>query len=133
MNFEMIIEVTDLNEKLTKDFVEFCCKELEIEPDSITIDAYDETIKHPALGLCWQVEDHKYIIEVATKNRTLTEIYNTVAHELIHVKQFEVDDLEKYFVSINKPTYKERWWEIEAEKNSFDLVKKYVDILQELV
>lgn len=132
MNIEMIIEVTDLDEKLTKDFVTFCCKELDISPSQIDVEGWPEPLKNNALGLCYNVTEDEYLIMVSTRGRTLTEIYNTIAHELIHVKQYEKDDLD-VSMAAHKPAYEDRWWEIEAREKSLDLVKKYVDILTELV
>jgi vacuolar-type H+-ATPase catalytic subunit A/Vma1 len=66
-----------------------------------------------------------------TKNRNLTEVYITIAHEMVHVKQFIKQNLsDKYS---NKRPHHDRWWEREANAKSKELVKKYVDILYNMV
>ena len=129
----MKIEVTDLDPVLTEQFVTFCCKELDISPNYIYVEGWDTPLFNKANGLCYEVEhDYEYLIMVQTKDRNITEIYNTVAHELVHVKQFIKEDLVNH-IEKEKPIYSERWWEKDASKNSVELVKKYVDILYDMV
>lgn len=129
----MKIEVTDLDPVLTEQFVTFCCKELDISPKYIYVEGWDTPLFNKANGLCYEVEhDYEYLIMVQTKDRNITEIYNTVAHELVHVKQFIKEDLVNH-IEKEKPIYSERWWEKDASKNSVELVKKYVDILYDMV
>lgn len=129
----MDIEVTDLDPVLTEKFVTFCCDELDINPGSICLEGWDTPLFNKANGLCYEVEHGKeYLVHVYTKDRNMTEIYNTVAHEMIHIKQFMKQNLENVLKQ-HKPIYTERWWEKEASINSFQLVKKYVDILYDLV
>ena len=128
------IEVSDLDPVLTEQFVKFCCEELDVNPNLIQIEGWDTPlIINGANGLCYEVNhNEEYLIHVYTKGKNITEIYNTIAHEMIHVKQFIKDDLNNV-ISQHKPIYTERWWEQEASVKSLDLVKKYVDILYEMV
>lgn len=129
----MKIEVTDLDPVLTEQFVQFCCDELEIYPENIFVEGWDTPLFNKATGLCYEVEhNYEYLIMVYTKDRNITSIYNTIAHEMVHVKQFIKEDLVNH-VEKEKPIYTERWWEKEASKKSVDLVKKYVDILYDMV
>lgn len=126
----MKIEVVELDVTLTENFVRFCCEQLDIEPSLITVEGWDDPFKDGALGLCYEVNnDFEYLIMVSKKGRNATEIYNTIAHEMVHVKQYMKQGLAKNIVEAHKPAYNDRWWEIEASKKSFSLVKKYVDIL----
>ena len=129
----MIIEVEELDVVLTENFIKFCCDELDIIPQHIKVEGWDDPFKNGALGLCYEVNnDNEYLIMVSKKNRNATEIYNTIAHEMIHVKQYMKQDLGN-FLDAHKPAYNDRWWEIEASKKSSNLVKKYVDILYNMV
>jgi hypothetical protein len=129
----MKVEVTDLDPVLTEKFVTFCCEEMDIDPGLVYVEGWDTPLFNKATGLCYEVEHlEEYLIHVYTKDRNLTEIYNTLAHEMIHVKQFMKQDLGNV-VTQHKPIYTERWWEKEASVNSLQLVKKYVDILYEMV
>lgn len=129
----MKVEVVQLDLALTESFIQFCCEQLDIEPDLVTVEGWDDPFKDGAFGLCYEVnDDNEYLIMVATKDRTPTQIYNTIAHEMVHVKQFMKQGLSKNIVDAHKPAYNERWWEIEASEKSLNLVKKYVDILYDM-
>jgi hypothetical protein len=129
----MKIEITELDTTLTENFITFCCDELGVYPELITVEGWDEPFKDGALGLCYEVGTKEdYLIMVSKEGRTVTEIYDTIAHEMIHVKQFMLQNLSKNLCQESKPVYKERWWEAEAKEKSFDLVKKYVNILTNL-
>lgn len=126
----MNIEISDLDLTLTTNFIHFCCDELNIWPSLITVEGWDNTFLDGATGLCYEVNSKdEYLIMVSTTDRNTTEIYDTIAHEMIHVKQFMKDNLNKSLCKRHRPVYRERWWEKEANQNSFELVKKYVDIL----
>tara|TARA_R110000796_G_scaffold248956_1_gene376276 strand:- start:71 stop:463 length:393 start_codon:yes stop_codon:yes gene_type:complete len=129
----MIIEVVELDHSLTTNFIKFCCDELAVYPELLTIEGWDEPFKDGSLGLCYEVDNKEdYLIMVSKEGRNITQIYNTIAHEMIHVKQFMVQNLSKNLCQESMPVYNDRWWEIEAKENSFNLVKKYVDILTNL-
>lgn len=126
----MKIEVIELDVTLTENFIKFCCNQLGVYPDLITVEGWEDPFKDGALGLCYEVDfKQEYLIMVSKKGRNITEIYNTIAHEMIHVKQFMKQNLNKNISEADKPVYNKRWWEIEAEEKSFDIVKKYVDTL----
>jgi hypothetical protein len=129
----MKLEILGLENTLASKFINFCCDELSVYPDIITIEATDTPLRNGALGLCYEVEfkDEYYII-VYKGDRNITEIYNTISHEMIHVKQFMTQSLTQK-IREHMPIYGERWWEKEAKKNSFGLVEKYVDILYDMV
>lgn len=126
-------EIFNLDETLTENYLEFCCDELSVYPDFITIEATDTPLKDGALGLCYEVEfkDEYYII-VYKGDRNITEIFDTISHEMIHVKQFMTQGLSQK-IREHMPIYGERWWEKEAKKKSFALVQKYVDNLYDMV
>jgi hypothetical protein len=126
----MNVEVSDLDVTLTTNFVNFCCDELNVFPSLITIEAWESSFLDGATGLCYEVNcKDEYLIMVSKSDRNITEIYDTIAHEMIHVKQFMKDNLNKSLCERHRPVYQERWWELEANQNSYELVKKYVDIL----
>ena len=130
----MKIEVIDLDVSLTENFIKFCCDELESYPDFITIEDKENLLKNGALGLCYEIDiNTEYLIVVAKNGRNITEIYNTIAHEMIHIKQYMKQNLSQSAFKEYKPPYDKRWWEIEAKENSFNLVKKYVDNLYSMV
>jgi hypothetical protein len=129
----MKVKVKNLDERLTVDFATFCCHALDIKPRVLYIDAYDE-LADGLLGYCLDVDVDKgiYSIVVSTGDRNITEIYKTIAHEIVHVKQYMLQDLGN-LIEMKGYDYKSVWWEEEANKKSDELVKKYVDILIEMV
>jgi len=128
---KMNIKVDNLDDSLTKDFVNFCCKELNIKPSSIEVVGAAYLAGNKRTGMCIDLDEQNYIIMTAVKDRTLTEIYTTVAHEIIHIKQYMENNLGKLLDS-NKPKYEDRWWEKEAREKSLVFVKKFVDILDRI-
>ena len=125
----MNIKIQGLDEKLTQDFVYFCCKELDVQPDSIEIVGDDWTGENT--GLCIDLDEKDFLICAAVNDRNLTQIYTTIAHELVHIKQYMKQDLGS-LLNKDKPEYLDRWWEKEAREKSLDLVKKFVDILERI-
>jgi hypothetical protein len=113
----MRINIVDLDDTLTKNFIKFCCVELNTYPDMITVKGRDEpTLKDNAVGLCYEVNcAHKYLIVVAKQNRSVTDIYTTLAQEMMQVKKFMKSETV-----------------IEIE-DSANIVKKYVDNLYNVV
>jgi methyltransferase-like protein len=97
----------------TENFIRFCCVELNTYPNIITVKGWnDSTLRDNLFGLCYEVNcEDKYLITVAKQNRSITDIYTTLAEQMIQVKKFMKD---------NSAT---------SEK----IVKKYVDILIEMV
>lgn len=111
----MRINVVGLDDILIKNFIKFCCVELNTYPDIITIKGWDEpTLKDNALGFCYEVNcQDKYLIYVAKQNRSVTDIYTTLAEEMIQVKKFMTNDV--------------------LDASGSKIVKKYVDNLYYLV
>jgi hypothetical protein len=65
-------------------------------------------------------------------SRNITTIVETIAHELIHVKQYLFDGLyeatkQNNEAGANKVPYRDTWWEKEAWNGQEPLVIKFVD------
>jgi uncharacterized protein YjaZ len=128
----MIVNVTNLDHKLTVDFVTFCCEQLNIKPKTIYVNGYNDmtdTLK----GYCIDVEEDVFTVAVSIKDRNITEIYTTIAHEMVHVKQYMTQNLTRFLAGQDEVGYYTSWYEREAREKSFDFVKKFVDILLESV
>ena len=123
----MIISVLNLDQKLTNDFVKFCCNQLGIKPRQLYVNGYDD-ISEDLKGYCIDVEDDVFTIATSTKDRNITEIYTTIAHELVHVKQYMKQNLGVLLES-SVLDYYNTWWEVEARNLSVDLMCAYVGTL----
>ena len=123
----MIINVSNLDQRLTNNFVRFCCNQLDIRPRQLYVNGYDD-ISEDLKGYCIDVEDDVFIIATSTKDRNITEIYTTIAHELVHAKQYMKQNLGILLES-GVLDYYGTWWEVEARNLSDDLIRGYVDRL----
>lgn len=113
-------------------FVEFLCKELQISPRHITVETMDPSVylSTKTLGLVMDIEPEEFVIMVYEKHRNITQICNTIAHEMIHIKQFLYDNLNYWLHNSEDIPYMDCWWEVEAYSNSFGLVKKFTESIE---
>lgn len=118
------IEDIDILQK----FIDWLCSELRINPRSLDVYAEDDLVC--AFGMCVDTSSDEFMILVKTKGRTITQYFNTIAHEMIHVKQFMKENLGHFLDSCSDVPYMEHWWEIEAHKESFPLVVKFTEAIQ---
>ena len=120
----MLIETAISNSAVVKSFVRFLCNELKIKPTRIIV-AELEDLKSDTIGLCIDESDDEFIILVKENTRALSDILVTIAHEMIHVKQYMLQNLGWCLDNYGHIPYKERWWEKEAFAKSVLLVEKY--------
>ena len=120
----MLIETAISNSAVVKSFVRFLCTELNIKPKRIIV-AELEDLKSNTIGLCIDESEDEFIILVKENTRTLSDILITIAHEMIHVKQYMLQNLGWCLDNYGHIPYKERWWEKEAFAKSVLLVEKY--------
>lgn len=108
-----VLNIKDQEE--IKSFTAFCCSYLDIQPRSIEIDALEQ----PGInGMCIDLEPGYFLILLKEHDKKLS----TLAHELVHVKQYIKQDLGSQLDSRDF-NYEECWWEVEARSNN--LVNKY--------
>lgn len=109
-------------DRLANEFVKFLCRELSILPRRIAIVGYDLEKNR---GLCFDEGKGNFTILVKERGRNLGEVFTTIAHEMIHVKQYMKDDLGRLLDEKRELPYEERWWEKEAFENAVPLVEKF--------
>jgi hypothetical protein len=81
----------DKKEKLNK-FVKFVKDELELESiPTISVQNHREGLKTTAN---YDYTKENKVIKVCSKNRALVDVMRSIAHELVHHKQFEQGRLE---------------------------------------
>jgi hypothetical protein len=119
MKIETLIKHRNLVEK----FVRFLCAELKVQPSKICIDSYDED--NTNLGLCIDESQDEFIILVKESGRNIEDVFITIAHEMVHVKQYMNENLGWFLDNRNYIPYHERWWEQEAFSRSVPLVEKF--------
>lgn len=127
----MIVDATSMvHPTLTEDLVRFLCLELDIAPSRVTIASYEE--EDNILGLCLDESDSEFIVLVKEQGRNIGEICTTVAHEMIHVKQYMKENLGWFLDNRRGIPYLERWWEKEAFGNAVPLVEKFTKTLKNI-
>lgn len=119
----MLLTTEITNASLVQKFVLWLCKELQIQPDSISIHGEDEL--DGVYGLCMDVSESEFVILVKTSKRNIGEIFTTIAHEMIHVKQYMKENLGHWMDNCQDIPYLQRWWEVEAFTESVPLVEKF--------
>ena len=114
--------------KFFEKFAQFLCVELDIRPAKVTIVPYE--MNDGTLGLCLDVTEDEFLVFVKEKDRDIGCMCTTIAHEMIHVKQFLKDNLNHWIHTCWDTPYDDRWWEQEAYTDSIPLVVKFAKTLQ---
>jgi hypothetical protein len=104
-------------------FARFICKEYSILPRHILITEY---ALEGSNGMCIDddLERGTFIILV-NYDRDLSQVFTTVAHEMIHVKQYMTQNLGYHLDKYKDTEYGDSWWEREAFENAVPLVEKF--------
>lgn len=124
----MLLNIEVPNPILAHQFVLWLCEELQVHPDTICVYGEDE-LDGGIYGLCMDDSKSEFTILVKTGKRTITEIFNTIAHEMIHVKQYMKENLGHWLDTRSDIPYTLRWWEVEAFSKSVILVEKFARTL----
>jgi hypothetical protein len=109
-------------DRLVNEFTKFLCKELCILPRSVTIVGYD---LEQDFGMCFDDSDGEYTILVKESGRDIGQVFTTIAHEMIHVKQYMTQELGRLLDEQQDLPYEQRWWEKEAYEKAVPLVEKF--------
>lgn len=115
---------TTCSQELVERFVQFSCEQLNITPKQITVRGVDTL--EGTNGFCYDETEDKFLIVVAEENRNLGQIFGTLAHEMVHVKQYMNQNLGYLLDHCQEIPYMERWWEKEAINMTGVLVKNFV-------
>jgi hypothetical protein len=109
-------------DRLVNEFVKFLCDELVIMPSHVSIIGYDLEENY---GVCFDDDDGVFTILVKEKDRDISQVFTTIAHEMIHVKQYMTQELGRLLDEQSHVPYEQRWWELEAFEKSVPLVEKF--------
>ena len=131
MNLEIsyFVEADKFDETLLNKFVEFLLEKYQIDFKRLKLDFVHSFKDKNLKGFCMEYEPSlTYKIVVSTTGRNITQIFETIAHEFIHVKQYISDNLSFHLKTKNDIPYKNRWWEIEALCDAINLVKEFIGV-----
>ena len=124
------IETLIAHPNLVEKFTNFLCSELDIAPTRITIAPYEDEAE--ILGLCLDESETEFILLIKENDRDIGEIFTTIAHEMIHVKQYMKENLGWFLDNRSNIPYLERWWEKEAFGDAVPLVEKFTKTLKNI-
>lgn len=122
-----IIQTAVSNPSLVEKFTKFLCEELDIRPSKITVAQYE--LDDGILGLCLDESDDEFIVFVKEQGRNIGEIFTTIAHEMVHVKQYMKENLGWFLENRKDIPYIDRWWEKEAFSMAVPLVENFAKTL----
>jgi len=120
-----MVLITRLDNKynhLANQFVKFLCRELCILPRHVAIIGYD---LENNCGMCFDESEGNFTILVKETERNIGEVFTTIAHEMIHVKQYMTQELGRLLDEQSEVPYDQRWWEKEAFEKAVPLVEKF--------
>jgi hypothetical protein len=123
MNTDIEVHLKLEISNLALKFVRFLCEELGIEPKQVLVSGMENGVD--ALGMCIDLEPDRFLILV-NEDRPHVNIFNTISHEMIHVKQHIKEDLGSLLDTSNDIPYMDRWWEKEAYENSSRYLEKFL-------
>ena len=119
--------VKDIDEALIYNYIIEACKELKIRQADIEVLVYN---KFPsdydyAIGFCYG-DVESVTIELTKEDDNM---FQTLAHEMIHVKQYMTQNLGKLLDENFDMPYADRWWEEEAFSNAIPLVTRFSNLI----
>jgi hypothetical protein len=121
---QVVISGFDSKEVLVEKAIFFYANRLGIEPKTISVYVNDSMV---VCGGCYAEDENEFMIDVKVKDRTLTEIFMTLGHEMVHIKQYTKNNLAKAFTT--SIPYYDRWWEKEAYELEVVLIKEFSDFI----
>ena len=86
------LEFSENKVQVTKEFIKFCCDELGISGNFKCILCHDREKNGVKTTAFYRDKDK--LVCVYAKNRMLGDVMRSVAHELVHKKQYEEDRIE---------------------------------------
>jgi hypothetical protein len=133
---QIVIKGQIKDKKKVHAYAHFLCKELGINRmySKVIFITFKTTLDHDSQGLCWGDPKEGYVdMSIARKSQgeklPYEEIMQTLAHEMVHAKQYLRGELCGYSMSWKgkKPrnySYDNAPWEREAYKREEELYKR---------
>lgn len=118
--------------KYVESMVHYCIQKLMPRMQSLDIEVKLKTIKDDAYGYCLSTTTRDFEIEI-DKSLSLRRLLTTVAHEMVHVKQYARRELKGDYVWKGKtynPKTTDYWdepWEIEAHGRECGLFIRWAE------
>ena len=130
MNNILVTGGTESQRNKVQSMIEFCIEKMMPRMQTLDIEVNLKKI-NDAMGYCLCMDNRTFELEIGT-NQRLRRIMETVAHEMVHVKQYARNELKPDYQWQGKTVNPERveyWdlpWEIEAHGREVGLFVRWV-------
>ena len=135
MNYVNVSGGQPYQRKRVESIVHYCIAKLMPRMQTLDIDVKLANLKGEAYGYCLSLDKRTFELEIE-KKLNLKTLLTTVAHEMVHVKQFARGEL--YENSANKHRWQGTWlnkdpeywdapWEIEAHGREIGLFVQWAE------
>lgn len=130
MNNILVTGGTESQRNKVQSMIEFCIEKMMPRMQTLDIEVKLKKI-NDAMGYCLCMDNRTFELEIGT-NQRLRRIMETVAHEMVHVKQYARNELKPDYQWQGKTVNPERveyWdlpWEIEAHGREVGLFVRWV-------
>lgn len=130
MNNILVTGGTESQRNKVQSMIEFCIEKMMPRMQTLDIEVKLKKI-NDAMGYCLCMDNRTFELEIGT-NQRLRRIMETVAHEMVHVKQYARNELKPDYQWQGKTINPERveyWdlpWEIEAHGREVGLFVRWV-------
>lgn len=114
--------------------VTYCCKKLLPRVRTLEIEVQMKNIPGDTVGFCMMEEDNKTFSLEIQKGMKVRELVATVAHEMVHVKQYYRKEMNDYITSSGRAKWKgttidanTKYMDLPWEKEAFRLQETLAD------
>jgi len=124
-----IVEVTGGNRfqrEIAEKVIQFCIKEMMPRVRTLYIELKIKKMTGDAVGYCMMGDDNREIEIECSKDLTLKDFVTTVAHEMVHAKQYYRKEMDGESMRWKKAKVKEgtNYWDLPWEKEAYRLQDK---------
>jgi len=132
MNYVNVTGGKPYQKKRIESIVHFCIEKLMPRMQSLDITVKLTDLKGSAYGYCLCEDERTFEIEI-DRSLSLRKLLTTVAHEMVHVKQYARKELKQDHVWLGKTyspakvCYWDQPWEIEAHGREVGLFVRWAE------
>lgn len=126
MNYVEVNGGNKFQKEIARKVVDFCIKELLPRFRTLEITVNIKKLKGDAVGYCMMEDTNREFEIEVSKELTLKELVTTLAHEMIHVKQYARNEMDEFGGRWKKAKVKEgtNYFDLPWEKEAYRLQDK---------
>ena len=126
MNYIEVNGGNKFQRKIAEKVVQFCIKEMMPRVRTLEIEVKICKFKSDCVGFCMMGDTNREIEIEVSKDLTLKDFVTTVAHEMVHAKQYYRKEMDDFGTRWKKKTIKEGtdYYDLPWEKEAYRLQDK---------